>query len=104
VASTSRPVTVEICTGVAEQEILKTLAFFPNPARDQLRVAFRMPAAGPLTVRLLNISGQVVINWGSPRQTGLYEQVFNVRPLARGVYVLQIVTGDAVVSKRIMLN
>jgi hypothetical protein len=102
--STSRPVTVEICTGVAEQEILKTLACYPNPAQQQLTLAFRLPAPGPLAVKLLNVAGQVVISQEKARQTGLYEQVFAVGHLPRGVYVLQIITDQALVSKRIILD
>ncbi|MGV3640460.1 MAG: T9SS type A sorting domain-containing protein, partial [Adhaeribacter sp.] len=103
-ASASQPVVVEICTGLAEEEILKTMSLFPNPAQGTLQLAFRLPAPGPLTVKLLSMSGQVVALREMRRHTGLYEQQFNVRDLARGVYVLQLITGQAVVSKRVVLQ
>jgi hypothetical protein len=103
-ASITQPVMVDICTGVAEQEILKTLTFYPNPAQSQLHVAFRMPAPGPLAVRLLNSTGQVVASRQQPRQAGLYGHTFAVHALARGVYILQIITDQAVVGQRVILN
>ncbi|MGV3504587.1 MAG: T9SS type A sorting domain-containing protein [Adhaeribacter sp.] len=103
-SSATQPVIVEICTGLAEEEILKTLSLYPNPAQEALQLAFRMPAAGPLTVKLLSMSGQVVAQREMRRHSGLYEQRFNVEGLARGVYVLQLITDQAVVSKRVLLK
>lgn len=76
---------------------------WPNPATDHLTVAGWLPDAGPLTLRLLNASGQVVRACQSPRG-GAVHQDLDVRTLPTGLYLVELRCGATQLTKRIVIN
>lgn len=104
VGTATQVLRVDICTGIAEDKILKTLTVFPNPAQTQLTVRFSMPAASSLILKVQSLSGQTVMRQYQAKVVGSYEQTLNIRNLARGIYILQLITDDALIHKRIVIN
>lgn len=80
------------------------VAVFPNPVKDVLNVQIDLPeAADRLNIRLVNTLGQVVLS----RDLGQLQSdnvELDVRNLAAGTYMLQVVDGQAQFTQSVMVK
>ena len=94
----------QVVTATRSEALAATVGLYPNPAHGAFAV--QVPA-GPLataTATLHNALGQVVQTrpLGLPAAGGTAS--FDVRGLAPGVYTLQLLTGETLVVKRVVLE
>ena len=63
----------------------------PHPARGAVRVAFRLPAAGPVRLALYDALGRRVLTLADgPLAPGAHARAFDAGPLAPGLYALRL--------------
>jgi hypothetical protein len=85
------------------------LSAYPNPFNPSTQVYFAMKESGPATVRIYNLSGQLVRELlNDYREAGEYTLPWNGRDArgagaASGVYFVRFVAGDAVKVRKVML-
>lgn len=80
------------------------LTSFPNPATDRLRLDVAVPAAGPLTVHLVDVLGRRVrVLWDSTAPVGPFRIDADVRGLPAGVYLVQARTETRVYSAPVLV-
>lgn len=91
-------ITVLICNGLSEQVSVDEFTFSPNPVHDELCINSKAAFANS-EIRVLNLSGQVVIY--NSVEFGSRELKLSVLNLPPGVYIIQI-KDKAVVYKRIV--
>lgn len=76
----------------------------PNPARETLRIRFDLPDSGPVRLQLVDMLGRTVATLADgPRAEGENTVSLDVRPLARGVYVLRLEASGAIVSRTVSI-
>ncbi len=80
----------------------QTLKVFPNPARDHLNVAFGQSVNGPVTLSLFNLQGQRLLR--QERQSVSGGITLPLSGLPKGVYALQLQTGQGLVSRKIAVQ
>jgi len=68
------------------------LSLAPNPAKDQVRVAFTIPKATNAKLQLISIAGTGEIIQEEFIQAGSYEWELNLQSHAAGVYIVQLIT------------
>jgi hypothetical protein len=85
-------------TGVENIAFAETITVYPNPVEDQLHIANASDSGEPVTISIINISGQVVKNFTEVS----FNSAINVEDLATGLYVLRIETEKGVAVKKIM--
>ena len=95
---------IAVVTATRSEALAATVGLYPNPAHGTF--ALTVPA-GPLaaaTATLHNALGQVVRQrpLGLPVAGGTAE--FDVRGLVAGVYSLQLLTGETLVVKRVVVE
>ncbi len=74
----------------------------PNPAKDMLRV-FVSGISGLSDVNLVNTEGQVVRSWKKLNVTSAPASL-DIRNLASGVYMLQVVTAQSTTVEKVIIN
>ncbi|NBC08643.1 MAG: T9SS type A sorting domain-containing protein [Bacteroidetes bacterium] len=87
---------------VSTQELLhgQTVRLFPNPAQGQVYLAWEAPLPKDVEVRLSDARGRKLKQWSlNGRQ--LQHQI-DTRPLAQGLYLLQIRSGAQQISRRLL--
>jgi hypothetical protein len=80
---------VELTLSVVKEVLI---SLYPNPARDYLRVEVQ----GFVEARLLDLQGRKVLE--------TREQQLDIKKLKRGIYLVEVVTTDQVVRKRIRVE
>lgn len=80
------------------------LVLYPIPASSQLNIIFAAPAAGSLTLSIINASGQTVISSSQAISAGNFNTTLNVTNLPAGSYVLKIVLGQKIYNSKLVIN
>lgn len=87
-------ITIDNCLGVEDNETVDLLVY-PNPANDIIKVEVNEQVQG---IRLFNVNGIEVMS-----RSKLNSGVLNVSELENGVYLLQVVTKNGLVHKKIQI-
>lgn len=73
---------------------------FPNPTVDQVAIQFNIDEAQTVYIEIYDAGGRLVKKLETlPAKKGLNEYVFSMRPLANGVYTVQVITNGDVIQK-----
>lgn len=86
-----------------------SLSVFPNPVKHQARLRYEIPETGPVTIRLVNMSGQqVALLYSGFRTPGIYELTgAGLNQLLRqkqGVYFVQLQVGQRNLVQKLVLG
>lgn len=82
----------------------KTFAISPNPGNGQYKLKFTLPSAEPVSVKVLDLSGDVVFSDDILAFNGQYDKDLNITGHSGGSYLLQIRQGDLWMHKKIVLQ
>jgi len=75
----------------------------PNPFAEATSLAFTLPRAGHVTLRLFDVAGREVATLvDRDRTSGLHRVRIDAAPLAAGAYFARLETADGVRSRRIV--
>lgn len=66
------------------------MALYPNPANQDLTVAFSLDNGGDVTYNLYDMSGRLVLTTNTQAGAGQHQHSLNLASLSQGVYVLNI--------------
>ena len=82
------------------------LAAYPNPFTEQTTVQFSAATAGPVTLALYNVEGQLVrqLFTGDSEAGATLSVTLNRQNLAAGLYLLRLITNSSVVTQKLTLN
>ncbi|MET3542304.1 Tfp pilus assembly major pilin PilA, partial [Pontibacter aydingkolensis] len=89
-------------TGLVDRQLSESLMVYPNPASSSLRVSLSASAGAVHELRLLDVKGMAVLSQFYPMASGEFNQALDLSKLQRGVYLLQVVTDQGVVTKRVV--
>ncbi|MBL7774536.1 MAG: M4 family metallopeptidase, partial [Saprospiraceae bacterium] len=80
------------------------LELFPNPFRSKVRIRFDLPAAGAVSLRLLNAQGHEVYNWYNQETLppGEHSLLYAHTGLPNGLYTVEFRSGEAYWSKKLV--
>ncbi|MBL4658310.1 MAG: T9SS type A sorting domain-containing protein [Flavobacteriales bacterium] len=105
--TTSVTVVVETCTGInnyADALNKTSLHVYPNPNTGEFVIEFNMPEKQNVEINLLNVSGQLVFEENIDNLSGLYQKTINLREFSKGVYTVQVVVNDGIITKKIIIE
>jgi hypothetical protein len=80
----------------------KTLAVYPNPVQSSLTLAYNSTRKETVSVRVLNTLGSLVYQGGFTAQKGNNLYTIPAGALAKGIYVVQLVTDSGNMVSRFM--
>jgi len=77
---------------------------YPNPFNPVTKIAFSIPRAGNVTLKVFNIAGKEVASLiNEYKSEGNYEAVFNGSELSSGIYFYSLTANGVTITKRLML-
>ena len=87
-----------------ESASIENLNVYPNPSSDIFNMSFVSEEVQDLSVRVVNMLGEVIYTEGLEKFVGEYTKQINLKGYTKGVYFLEIVTNQGVVNKKIVLQ
>ncbi|HTF03566.1 MAG TPA: S8/S53 family peptidase [Bacteroidia bacterium] len=78
---------------------------YPNPANNNAELSYSVTQSGTTDVRMYDVAGREVsvIAQGS-HAVGTYRATLNTAILPEGVYIIRMVSGDAITTRRIVIT
>ena len=91
--------------GPSEEARVSAAFASPNPLRDEARLGFTTSKAGPVSIRLFDLSGRLVRRLQDQRwiEAGPHELRFDRNGLPPGIYLYRIESGTTAASGRVVV-
>lgn len=86
------------------QASLTIISVKPNPAKDEVRINLRSEKDRYVTLRVIDISGKVMIELPKHISAGEQEITFETASLAEGSYVIEITTSGGAVQEKLLIQ
>jgi hypothetical protein len=98
--------TVAPVNSTIEESLAGVVQIYPNPATNQVIVSFVPEQPGNSRIMLYTLDGRKVLDVNNGRtEPGIsYLKSLNVSKLARGVYMLQLWSGNKVTIKKVLIE
>lgn len=92
--------------GTSIDKVLNSNAvkLYPNPATDKLKVEITAAIAGDATVQIFDVMGRTVMNTTAPVQVGKQSINLDINSLNSGIYNVNIVTQEGVITKKLTVT
>jgi hypothetical protein len=103
-ASASQNITVTACTGLADEAQEAAWSLYPNPTSGKIKVALSVKGRTDLVFRILRADGSLVMEKVFPRVSGAFTQVFDMGGSAKGLYLLQQLSDQGILTKQFVLQ
>ncbi len=95
---------VIVGTGIESLADGTTLELYPNPTSDVINVAFNVSKTQTLTVRVVNMNGQLVYTDAIGQYAGQYKNAIDLSAAAKGVYFVQLITDQGTINRKVVLH
>ncbi|NTW34293.1 MAG: T9SS type A sorting domain-containing protein, partial [Bacteroidetes bacterium] len=89
--------------GVTNNDLQNKLTVFPNPAHDKLNISFNLTGKQKVELQFIDITGQVVYSTIT-NITGVFNKNIDISSLAKGAYLLKVVTSENVITKKFFID
>jgi len=83
---------------------INDLSFYPNPNQGKFTLNFTVTETASTLVRITDLSGKIVYTEDLGSFSGNYSKQLDISENAEGIYLLQIVQGDKVLVKKLLLQ
>ncbi|MEE2931288.1 MAG: T9SS type A sorting domain-containing protein, partial [Bacteroidota bacterium] len=83
---------------------ISNLEVYPNPSRDIFNISFTSEEVQSLSVRVLNMLGEEIIIENMQQFIGEYTKVIDLNEYNKGIYLLEIITDQGTINKKLILQ
>lgn len=87
-----------------EETAIELLAVYPNPAKDMLTITLSTNSNENVVVKMLDITGNIVLNSNLGNINGLKQSAVDLSSLTNGVYLISVQTGNQLTTQKIIVN
>ena len=94
--------TCSVLDAASVQKMPVTTNVYPDPANGELNISYHLPAAAQVSVKLMNLMGQVAATAANGSAAD-GKVVFNTAALPAGVYIYQLSAGAEQTSGRVVI-
>jgi PKD repeat protein len=101
--TTCQTVNVNVTPGVDPGEAIG-VSVWPNPAQDRVSVKVDLTNIGDLRLRITDMAGRELMRLVPDGMAREWQQQLDVSALARGMYFLEVGSGDAVRTVKVMVD
>ena len=93
-----------VTLGIAEISGLQNLTISPNPSSGSFTISFDANQGKEIQIKIYDLLGQLIHTEEPVTVSGPYTKQINLGNVAKGVYILQIQSGDGILNKKIEVN
>ncbi|HSI91409.1 MAG TPA: T9SS type A sorting domain-containing protein [Adhaeribacter sp.] len=93
-----------VATGLSNTEFSKNLNIFPNPGNGILNIQLEKTNGSPVSLTLSDALGRQVYTQKEAAPAGAFNKQLELHNLPKGVYMLQVQTGDNMSVRKIVID
>ncbi|MCC6384987.1 MAG: T9SS type A sorting domain-containing protein, partial [Bacteroidia bacterium] len=83
---------------------LTSLTVYPNPANNHVTVAFNAAESGKYVINLMDVTGRGVAATVVNAQAGINAVEFNLDTYAKGMYMIELRSGNSVEKTKLVIE
>ncbi len=92
-------------TGLEEEYQVSNIELYPNPATDQINIAFDLIADNTVDIDVKDVLGRTVKSTATSQlQAGHHESFVSLSDVSKGIYFVSIKTHTNVITKKIIIE
>ncbi|MGZ8553700.1 MAG: choice-of-anchor tandem repeat GloVer-containing protein [Chitinophagaceae bacterium] len=91
-------------TGIAEATKEMQFMVYPNPSNNVFTVNYSTPAKGKISLTVTNLLGAIIYSESKRNVTGEYSGTIDLSKYPKGIYFLELVSGEERLVKKIVLQ
>ena len=96
---------IEICSKeVTELPLEYFFNVYPNPSNGAITISLNSESQEDINLSLIDMAGRLVTYEKYQLTSTFFKTEFNYGVVAQGIYILKIVQGDKIISKKIIVN
>ena len=84
--------------------MINNLDVYPNPTRDIFNASFISEEIQTLSIRVLNIVGEVIYEESLEEFVGEYTKQISLSDYSNGIYLLEIIDNNQSIIRKIILD
>jgi hypothetical protein len=88
----------------ATSEPVSSLSVFPNPAKDDIKLAFYSLSGGHYELSIFNAAGKRVLTQQHIFEKGMNNTIVPLDNLAKGLYLLKLKNGDEFLTQKVIID
>ncbi|MFM8917296.1 MAG: T9SS type A sorting domain-containing protein, partial [Bacteroidota bacterium] len=90
--------------GLADLFTSGNMNVFPNPTSGKFEISFESANTRDFTIRISDPAGTSIISESFERFNGEFKRNYDLSKLAKGVYVLEVISNEKTVSKKLVVQ
>ena len=95
---------VEVIVHVEKIDFISYLNIYPNPNRGVFVIKIEITKPKDLHLKLFTSTGQLVYQEKHTKLFGVYQKTINLNTHRNGIYYLNVITEDGMISKKVILQ
>lgn len=100
----SQSVTIQSTTSIVADENAPTVRAYPNPAHDRLTIDLASLPVGSVSLRLMNLQGQVLHQETQSHRGTAWQTTLEVSRFPAGIYTVVVQVKDQVIHRKIQIR
>ena len=97
-------VTIDIGTGIKNVTNSSSLNVAPNPANESININFVNQIADDTQLKMYTTNGQLIFHENLNQFVGNYRKNLDVTNYPKGIYFIQMITNNNVVTKKVVIK
>lgn len=94
-----------IASGISDKNAKLNVSIYPVPAKDEVTLTCILPESSPVTITILNETGQTVMTLDRGKlPSGKQISTLNVSSLSAGMYFCKITSGTSTVTRKLLVT
>lgn len=94
-----------IATSLEENSFAQNTSTYPNPAASNVTFEYTLKEKADVTLRIIDATGRVIENtYMGNLPAGFQRQNINLNNISSGIYMLQLISGNNTISKKLVVN
>ncbi len=90
--------------GLADLFTNGSMNVFPNPTSGKFEISFESANTRDFTIRISDPTGKSIISESFERFNGEFKRNYDLSKIAKGVYVLEVISNEKTVSKKLVVQ
>lgn len=90
-------------TSIKENELLTNVKLYPNPAQSYAVLDFNSASLADIVIKVIDVKGREILNIDKTVNTGMNKINLPVDNLGEGMYLIQILNGNTVLTQRLQI-
>jgi len=90
--------------GIDEQNVVRDLEIFPNPATDQVNLSWTAASEGQITISVCNMSGSTLVRENFLLKSGRNTCEIELGELTAGIYLVKLTSAELAIYKKLIIK